>query len=145
MRIAAQIFEAAALYFAIVFGTGFALGLIRVLWAVPRLGERVAELVEQPFMLLAAVLAGHWIVQRFSVAMVQLNCVLIGIIALGLMLGAELAVGLGLRGPSATEYIESRDPVSGTVYLLMLAVFALMPGLIQRRITRLSTSAGRFH
>ncbi len=27
----------------------------------------------------------------------------------------------------------TRDPVSGTVYLLMLAVFAIMPWLISRR------------
>jgi hypothetical protein len=36
-----------------VFGTGFVLGPIRVLWAVPRLGERVAELMEAPLMLVA--------------------------------------------------------------------------------------------
>ncbi len=63
----------------------------------------------------------------------QLNRIGIGLIALGLLLAAELAVGFGLRGLSITEYIEARDPVSGTLYLLMLGAFSLTPAL--RRIT----------
>jgi hypothetical protein len=35
----------AAVYFAIVFGVGFALGPIRVLWLEPRIGVRTAGLV----------------------------------------------------------------------------------------------------
>ena len=35
-----------------------------------------------------------------------------------------------LRGLSMHEYIEGRDPVSGTVYLVMLGVFAVMPLLL---------------
>lgn len=38
VRSAVQILKAAALYFGLVFGTGFVLGTIRVLWVVPRLG-----------------------------------------------------------------------------------------------------------
>jgi hypothetical protein len=45
--------KAGAAYFALVFGTGFALGTIRTLWIVPRLGIRTAELLEAPFMLVA--------------------------------------------------------------------------------------------
>lgn len=37
-------------YFGIVFSIGFLLGVVRVLWLVPRLGERYAELIETPFM-----------------------------------------------------------------------------------------------
>jgi hypothetical protein len=33
-----QILKAGVLYFALVFGAGFVLGPIRILWAVPRLG-----------------------------------------------------------------------------------------------------------
>jgi hypothetical protein len=43
--------KAGVLYFAIVFGAGFVLGPIRLLWAVPRFGERMAELMEAPVML----------------------------------------------------------------------------------------------
>lgn len=40
---------------------------------------------------------------------------------------AELSLVLGLRDMSLDEYFASRDPISGTVYLLMLIAFALMP------------------
>jgi hypothetical protein len=128
-----RVFKAAVLYFAIVFGTGFVLGTIRVLWVVPRLGERVAELIETPLMSIATILAARWTVRRFGVASFPNESLVIGLIALGFLLVAELSVVLGLRGLSLAEYIESRDPVSGAVYVLMLGAFALMPWLVARR------------
>ena len=126
------IFKAAALYFALVFGTGFVLGTIRVLWAVPRFGERVAELMEQPLMLIATLLAARWVVRRFRIASMPLKCLGMGLIALCVLVASELIFVLRLRGLSVSEYIESRDPISGTVYLLLLGVFALMPWLVAK-------------
>lgn len=37
-----------------------------------------------------------------------------------------------LRGLSVKEYLATRDPVSGTVYYVMLGVFAIMPLLVAR-------------
>lgn len=37
-----EILKVAVAYFALVFGAGFALGTIRILWMVPRLGTRMA-------------------------------------------------------------------------------------------------------
>ena len=48
--LATRTIKAGIAYFALVFGAGFVLGMIRVPFLVPRLGERVAELVEMPFM-----------------------------------------------------------------------------------------------
>jgi len=42
-----QILKTGILYFAFVFGVGFVLGSIRVLWAVPHFGVRMAELMEE--------------------------------------------------------------------------------------------------
>ncbi|MCS6807023.1 MAG: hypothetical protein RMM98_09600 [Acidobacteriota bacterium] len=53
-----------ATYIAIVFGVGFALGPICVVWLEPRLGVRTAELIEAPFMLLAVILAGRLVGRR---------------------------------------------------------------------------------
>ena len=55
------------LYFAVVFGTGFVLGPIRMLWLVPRVGARTAELLEAPVMLVAIVLLARWVVRRCRV------------------------------------------------------------------------------
>jgi hypothetical protein len=53
-----------------------------------------------------------------------------GVVALGLMLVAELGFVIWLRGLPIREYLATRDPVSRTVYYVMLAVFALMPLLV---------------
>lgn len=129
-----RVFQAAAIYFALVFGIGFILGLIRVLWVASRVGEQNAELVESPLMLIAVFLAARWMVRHFSVAAVPINCFGIGIVALALLLVAEVAGILWLRGISISEYVQRRDPVSGTVYVVMLAMFALMPWLVARRL-----------
>ena len=125
--------KAGATYFGIVFGAGFVFGTIRQLWAVPRLGEMTAELIEMPFMLVVIVLAAGWTVSRFRIEPLFRPRLVVGLIALGLLLFAELTLVLGLRQLTLPEYIETRDPVSGTVYLVMLGVYALMPSLVDRR------------
>jgi len=56
-----------------------------------------------------------------------------GGIALVFLLVAEFGLVLWLRGLSIREYLATRDPVSGTVYYMMLGVFAIMPLLLARR------------
>jgi hypothetical protein len=127
-----QIVKAAVLYFALVFGAGFMLGTICTLWVVPRLGKRRAELLEAPLLLVATVVAARWIVVRLGVPSVPSARLGMGCIALGLLLLAEFGLMLWLRGLTIREYLANRDPVSGTVYYAMLAVFALMPFLVSQ-------------
>lgn len=117
-------------YFLLVFGTGFVLGTVRVLLIVPLVGHRTAELLEMPLMLIATVLAARWTIRRFPELRTSASRLAIGGIALGLMLGGELAVGIGLRGMSSAEVFLSRDPVSGTAYYVSLILFAVMPWLV---------------
>jgi hypothetical protein len=128
-----RVLKAAALYFLVVFTVGFALGIVRVLWAAPRFGERAAELAEMPLMLAAMFAAAGWVVRRFAIPHAPSASVGVGLIALGFLLSAELTVVLGLRGLTFSEYVATRDPVSGAVYCLMLVVFAVMPWLVARR------------
>jgi hypothetical protein len=121
-----QVLKGGALYFALVFGAGFALGTVRVLLVVPRVGERTAELLETPVMLAVTFLAARWVVMRFSLTH-RASRLGAGCIALALLLIAEALVVLWVRHLTMSEYFATRDPVSGTVYVLMLVFFALMP------------------
>ena len=128
-----QILKGGVLYFALVFGAGFVLGPIRILWVVPRLGTRMAELLETPIMFMVTIVAARWIVRRLAVPSTPSSRLGMGCIALGLLLVAEFTLVLWLRGISIGEYLATRDPVSGTVYYMMLGVFAIMPLLVARR------------
>jgi hypothetical protein len=128
-----QILKAGVLYFALVFGAGFVLGPIRILWLAPRFGMRIAELMEMPIMFVVIILAARWIVRRLAVPSAPLSRLGMGCLALALVLIAEFTLVLWLRGLTIAEYIVSRDPVSGTVYYVMLGMFAIMPLLVTRR------------
>ena len=125
-------FKPAVLYFALVLGTGFALGTIRVPFLVPRLGERYAELLEMPFMFVAIVLAARYVVRRFDLPASLSVRLQVGFAALAMSVLAELLLATVLQGRSLVQFIASRDPVSGSVYLIMLLLFALMPSILAR-------------
>lgn len=128
-----QTAKAGALYFALVFAAGFALGTVRTLVVVPRLGARTAELLEAPLMVGVSIVAAGWVVRRLAVPPVWTSRLGLGVIALALMLLAEFFFVLWLRGLSLREYFATRDPVSGAAYYAALALFALMPMLVRRK------------
>jgi len=127
-----EILKAGSLYFALIFGAGFVLGPIRILLIVPRVGERVAELMEAPLMLIIVIIAARWVVHRFRVPLT--DRLPIGLLALALGLLFEFTFVLKLRGLTLTEYFRTRDPVSGAVYYLTLGLFAVMPLLVRRKV-----------
>ena len=128
-----KILKAGMLYFALVFGAGFVLGPIRILWVVPRFGERMAELREAPIMFVVVLAASRWLVRRLAVPSRPGSRLGMGCVGLGLLLFAEFTLVLWLRGLSIRDYLATRDPVSGTVYYLILGVFAVMPLFVGRR------------
>jgi hypothetical protein len=93
----------------------------------------MAELMETPILFAVTRVAAWWIVRRLAVPLTLSRRLGMGCIALGLLLVAEFTLVLWLRGLSIREYLASQDPVSGTVYYVMLGVFALMPLLVARR------------
>jgi hypothetical protein len=125
-----RLIQAGVAYFGLVFAAGFLMGTVRVLVLVPRLGVRVAELLEMPLMFVVILLAARLVVRRFALPRAAPARLLVGGLALGLMLGGELSLASVLRGQSPGEWLSGRDPVSGSVYLAMLGVFAAMPQLI---------------
>ena len=119
-------------YFALVFGVGFLLGVVRVLALVSCLGERWAELAEMPLMSVAIIVSARFVVRRFPAAQ-RASYLVSGGIALLLLVVVELSVVLAMRGMSIVQYVAERDPVAGSVYVAMLVVFAVMPWLLGGR------------
>ena len=124
--------KAGLLYFVVVLAAGFVLGFVRVVWMVPVVGTRVAELLEVPVMLVVIILAARRIVGRFRQPPNVLRRLGAGLIALTLMLVTELTVVLRLQGLTIEQYIRGRHLVAGTIYVAMLIVFALMPLRVAR-------------
>lgn len=117
-------------YFALAFAAGFVLGMIRVPFLMPAFGERIAHLIEAPFLLLACVFAARFVVARFAVPARLSARLTMGGVALALLLGAELLGVLATRSITIDEYLSGRDPVAGAIYLVLLALFALIPALM---------------
>ena len=120
---------AALVYFAIVLGTGFVLGVFRVPILVPRIGERWAELAEMPIMAVVIFFAAGYILRRFPEIALPGRSLVAGFLALALSVTAELALAVALQDKPLAEFLGSRDKVSGSVYIGLLLVFAVMPRL----------------
>jgi hypothetical protein len=131
--------RAALAYFAIVLGTGFVLGVFRVPILVPRIGERWAELVEMPIMAAVIFFAAGYILRRFPEMRSPGRSLGAGGLALALSIAAELALVILLQDRTMAEFVRSRDKISGSVYIGLLLVFAVMPRI------RLSNDAPETH
>jgi hypothetical protein len=125
--------RAALAYFAIVLGTGFVLGMLRVPFVVPRIGERWAELAEMPIMGVTIFFAAGYVLRQFPTIRRPGRALVVGFLALALSVVAELSLAVALQSQTLGEYLASRDRVSGSVYLAVLVVFALMPRLRLQR------------
>jgi hypothetical protein len=124
-----KIIRAALVYFAIVLGTGFVLGMFRVPILVPRIGERWAELSEMPIMAAVIFFAAGYILRRFPEIALPGRSLAAGLLALAFSVAAELGLAVLLQDQTLAEFIGSRDKVSGSVYIVLLLVFGVMPRL----------------
>ena len=95
----------------------------------PRLGSLAAIAMEAPLMLLACWATARWVVRRFVVPVaVRLR---LGLMAFGLLMVAELAGSLGLRGMRAEEWVAHFATAPGVLSLALFVVFAAMPRMVR--------------
>jgi hypothetical protein len=127
-----RIVKAGLIYFLLVFALGWILGPIRELWAVPRFGRVAASLCEAVLMLIAMSISAQWVIRRFDVRPSPPAPIAIGLVALGVLLPAEITGSLWLRGLSPREYLASFANVPGIISLVMFLLFAAMPALVTR-------------
>ena len=128
-----DIVKSGSLYFAVVFAMGFLMGGTRTLWVEPLYGRWLAELLEAPFMLVVTVAAAHLVYMKV-LGLSNRALLASGFLGLALMLAAELALVGWLRGISLAQYFADRDPLSGTVYYILLLLFGLMPWMLRKGI-----------
>jgi len=127
-----HILKSGLTYFLIVFGAGFVLAFVRIPFLVPQFGVRTAELIEMPIMLAIIAWASRRMLSRHP-GFTRSERLMAGLLAFGLLVGAELLLAYMLDDHFPWEYIASRDPVSGSVYLASLIFFAVAPALWHRR------------
>lgn len=87
------------------------------------LGTRTAELIEAPIMLVVIVFTANWVIRRCDIPPAPYKRLAVGVTSLGILLLAEFTVVLGLQRLTVDDYLASRDPVAGTVYVLLLSVY----------------------
>jgi hypothetical protein len=123
--------KAGAVYFVLVFLVGFALGTVRVLMLVPRMGAVRAVLLETPVILTASWTICGWLLRRFRVPAFAGARLAMGGVAFVLLMLAEalLSLATGL-GPAA--YFASLGTSEGALGLAAQSAFALFP-LVRRR------------
>jgi hypothetical protein len=124
--------KAGAIYFALVFAVGWILGPIRQLWIVPHLGHITGLLLELPLIYNAGGddLRPRWVLRRLNLPHALRTRAQIGVVALGILLPAELAGALWVRGASVREYLASLATVPGLISLLSFLAFAAVPALV---------------
>jgi len=139
--------KAGVIYFLLVFAVGWILGPIRELWAVPHFGRMAAMLAEAVIMLIAMIVAARWVIRRFHVPQALGATLSMGLVALGLLLPAEIAGVLWVRGLPLKEYLASFANTPGIISLVMFLLFAAMPTLVTRltrgRVGTISTKKTR--
>jgi D-alanyl-lipoteichoic acid acyltransferase DltB (MBOAT superfamily) len=126
------VLRAGLTYFSLVFAVGFALGTLRVLFLVPALGARNAELLEMPFMLAVIYFAARFVLRhhRLKGAKEKIGT---GVLALLLLLVTEFTLVLGLQGLTFAQYMASRDPLAFSAYAVSLVIYGFMPYLLGSR------------
>ena len=122
--------KAGVIYFLLMFAVGWVLGPIRELWAVLRFGRVIALLFEAVFMLIAMIVSSRWVMPRFSVPHTLGSTIPMGLVALTILMPAEIAGVLWVRGLSLQEYLASFVTAPSGISAVMFLLFTAMPSLV---------------
>lgn len=118
--------KAGLFYFLIVFAIGFALGTIRTLWLAPMIGPFPATLIELPIILTASWYISGWLIYRLRIAANDKDRLMMGAVAFGILMIAELLLGLAFGRSLADQWSALQQP-AGLAGFAGQALFGLMP------------------
>jgi hypothetical protein len=117
---------AGTVYFLIVFAAAFVLGIARVMFVVPAVGEVWATLLELPFTLGISWIVSGWIIRFMGASSLGL-AIGMGASAFVLLMGAEAAGAVLLFGRSLADHISSYATTAGGWGLAGQAAFGVFP------------------
>ena len=116
-------------YFLIVFAIAFGLGVIRVSFIVPRIGELAAVCIEGPLVLAISWAVCRRVVRRFAVPPGAAPRLAMGALAFTLLMAAELALSVTLGGLSAAQHGALYRVLAQQIGLAAQIGFAAIPWL----------------
>ena len=125
------VIKAGLAYFGAVFVVGSALGAVRVLVLVPRLGETASVLLEVPVILVVSWRLSGWTTQEFRVSSAVSRRLLMGVVAFALLMLAEMGVSVFAFGRSIEDHFAAYRSSQGVIGLIAQIAFAFIP-LMQR-------------
>ena len=81
-------------------------------WAPSNPLERSAEPLEMSVMCVPTVVAAQWVARR-RVRPTSMRLLAVGLVALGLLVTAEVAMAIDVQGVTVRGYVASRGPIGG--------------------------------
>jgi hypothetical protein len=119
-------------YFSIVFAAAFALGVLRVMFVVPLVGNLLATLIELPFTLSISWFVCSWLVRTYGISTLG-QAVAVGAVAFALLMCAEAVGSILLFNSTLQNHIASYFTAAGALGLTGQVAFGAFPILIYRR------------
>jgi hypothetical protein len=139
--------QAGALYFAIIFAAGFALGTLRTLFLAPKVGSAVAVAIELPVMLAVAWFVCRRVATGWALEPNIAARLLMGGSALVLLIISETVLGL-LLGRSLAELVAEYGTPAGLLGVagqIAAGSFPVAQGAsdrLSRRVTNIQMKGG---
>jgi hypothetical protein len=91
-----------------------------------------AMLSEAVIILIAMIVAARWVIRRFEVPQTLSDTLSMGLIAMRLLLPAEIVGVHWVRGLSVRDYLTGFLTAPGVIALHIFLLFAAMPTLVTR-------------
>lgn len=120
----------------ILFGAGFALGVLRVLLLAPHVGETPVVLAELPIMLALSVVSARWTVARFDAPPALAPRLAMSAAAFALLMAGDLWVSTALMGNTLGRHLARYGEVIPLVGLVAQLAACAMPALLLLRRRR---------
>ena len=117
-------------YYAMIFGLGFAMGVVRALLIAPRLGELLAVVLEVPVLVAMSWVAARWLLTHRSFSLVE--CAVMGATAFSLIMVSEIVLAGFLRGQGMADWAADVATPIGLIGLAGQVAFGLMPVLVTK-------------